>query len=95
MHIYTAQLKYLNVALPTLCEQVAISRFLDHVGLRIQRHIRAKQKMIGLLEGHNKPSFTTPSRAGSTSEPATLIRPTSPPGWTGSGWCLRIGQWGR
>ena len=35
---------------PLLPEQTAIVRFLDHAGRRIQRYIRAKQKLIALLE---------------------------------------------
>jgi type I restriction enzyme, S subunit len=36
--------------LPPLPEQAAIVRFLDHVDRRIRRYIRAKQKLIKLLE---------------------------------------------
>ena len=35
---------------PPLPEQAAIVRYLDHVDRRIQRYIRAKQKLIALLE---------------------------------------------
>ncbi|MCL4554794.1 MAG: restriction endonuclease subunit S [Actinobacteria bacterium] len=35
---------------PPLSEQVAIARFLDHADRRIRRYIRAKQKLIKLLE---------------------------------------------
>ena len=38
------------VALPPLPEQAAIVRFLDHTDRRIRRYIRAKQKLIALLE---------------------------------------------
>ena len=38
------------VALPSLSEQAAIVRFLDHAARRIRRYIRAKQKLIKLLE---------------------------------------------
>lgn len=38
------------VALPPLPEQAAIVRFLDHMDRRIRRYIRAKQKLIKLLE---------------------------------------------
>ena len=38
------------VPLPPLPEQTAIVRFLDHADRRIQRYIRAKQKLIVLLE---------------------------------------------
>ena len=36
--------------LPPLPEQAAIVRFLDHADRRIRRYIRAKQKLIKLLE---------------------------------------------
>ena len=49
-HIYGGQLKYLTLALPPLPEQAAIVRFLDHANRRIRRYIRAKQKLITLLE---------------------------------------------
>ena len=40
----------LQVPVPNAPEQAAIVRFLDHVDRRIQRYIRAKQKLIALLE---------------------------------------------
>ena len=40
----------LRVPLPPLSEQNAIVRFLDHADRRIQHYIRAKQKLIALLE---------------------------------------------
>jgi type I restriction enzyme S subunit len=49
-----AAIKSIWVMLPTLPEQAAIVRFLDHVDRRIQRHLRAKQKLIKLLEEHNQ-----------------------------------------
>ena len=49
-HIYGSQLKRLVVPLPSLSEQADISRFLDHADRRIQRCIRAKEKLIALLE---------------------------------------------
>ena len=39
-----------RVAVPSLPEQAAIVRFLDHADRRIRRYIRAKQKLIKLLE---------------------------------------------
>ena len=42
--------KYLPCVVPPLSEQSAILRFLDHADRRIRRYIRAKQKLIGLLE---------------------------------------------
>jgi type I restriction enzyme S subunit len=42
--------KRMPVAIPPLPEQVAIVRYLDHADRRIRRYIRAKQKLIKLLE---------------------------------------------
>ena len=39
-----------EVGIPPLSEQAVIVRFLDHADRRIQRYIRAKQKLIALLE---------------------------------------------
>ena len=50
IHIYTDQLKRLNVTLPPLLEQAAIVRFLDHADRRIRCYIRAKEKLIALLD---------------------------------------------
>ena len=49
MHIYGDLLKYMWVALPPPAEQTAIVRFLDHMDQRIRPAIRAKQKLIALL----------------------------------------------
>ena len=49
-HVYGDQLKYLTLALPPLPEQAAIVRYLDHADRRIRRYIRAKQKLVKLLE---------------------------------------------
>ena len=42
------------VARPPLSEQAAIVRFLNHADRRIRRYIRAKQKLIALLEEHKQ-----------------------------------------
>ena len=44
------RMKRIPVVLPPLSEQSAIVRFLDHADRRIRRYIRAKQKLIKLLE---------------------------------------------
>ena len=54
IHIYSSDLKYMTVAIPPLPEQVAIVRFLDHADRRIRRYIRAKKKLIALLEEQKK-----------------------------------------
>ena len=43
-----------RVPIPPLSEQAAIVRYLDHVDRRIQRYIRAKQKLIALLQEERK-----------------------------------------
>ena len=48
--LYTPEFGAIPVAVPPLAEQVAIVRFLDHADRRIQRCIRAKRKLIELLE---------------------------------------------
>ena len=45
-----ALLREIPFSVPTFPEQATITRFLDHVDRRIQRYIRAKQKLIALLE---------------------------------------------
>ena len=50
LRLYTDDLYRLEALLPPLSEQTAIIRFLDHADRRIRRHIRAKQKLIVLLE---------------------------------------------
>ncbi len=50
VHIYGSQLKRLLLPLPPLPEQSSIVRYLDYMDRRIQRYIRAKQKLIKLLE---------------------------------------------
>ena len=42
--------KMIYTCVPPLPEQIAIVRFLDHADRRIQHYIRAKQKLIALLE---------------------------------------------
>ena len=45
-----AGIKSVWLPLPSLPEQTAIVRFLDHADRRISRYIRAKQKLLALLE---------------------------------------------
>ena len=50
VHVYSDQLKRLAVPLPPLREQASIVRFLDEADRRIRSYIRAKEKLIALLE---------------------------------------------
>ncbi len=50
LRLYTDDLYRLEALFPPLPEQAAIVRFLDHADRRIRRYIRAKQKLIKLLE---------------------------------------------
>ena len=43
-------MKEIPFCVPPLPEQAAIVRYLDHVDRRISRYIRAKQRLIELLE---------------------------------------------
>ena len=46
--------KQLPCLVPPLSEQIAITRFLDHMGRRIQKYIRAKEKLIALLDDYKQ-----------------------------------------
>jgi type I restriction enzyme, S subunit len=48
--LYTPDFGSVPVIAPSFLEQTAIVRFLDYMGRRIQRYIRAKQNLIKLLE---------------------------------------------
>ena len=48
--LYTPDFGAVPIVVPPLSEQAAIVRFLDHADRRIRRYIRAKQKLIALLE---------------------------------------------
>ena len=48
--ISEGEVREIRTVFPPLPEQAAIVRYLDHVDRRIQRYVRAKQKLIKLLE---------------------------------------------
>ena len=56
----------LRLALPPLPEQTVIVRFLDHADRRIRRYIRAKQKLVALLEEQRKNATQEAIRSPST-----------------------------
>ena len=49
MHVYPSQLKSVVLPLPPIEEQDVIARFLEHATRRIDRYIRAKEKLIVVL----------------------------------------------
>ena len=49
-HFTAEKFGALSIPLPSPVEQAAIARFLDHANQRIHRYIRAKEKLIELLE---------------------------------------------
>ena len=53
-HLSSRQVERLRISFPPLPEQTAIVRFLDYVERRIRRFIRAKQKLIKLLEEYRQ-----------------------------------------
>jgi len=48
--LYTPDFGAVPVAVPPIGEQTAIVRYLNHMDRRVRRYIRAKQKLIALLE---------------------------------------------
>ena len=52
--VTTSALKAIRVPLPPLSEQRAIARYLDYMDRRIQRYIKAKERLIELLEEQRK-----------------------------------------
>ena len=86
MHIYGRDLKYMTVALPPLAEQTAIVRLLDHADRRIRFYIRAKQKLISVLE-EQKQAFIHDSVTGQidvgTRQPYSAYK-DSGVGWLGA-----------
>ena len=56
-HLTGEKLRAHRFAFPPETEQRKIEAFLDHMNQRIQRYIRAKQKLITLLEEHKQTSI--------------------------------------
>ena len=85
-------------AVPSLPEQTAIVRFLDHADRRIRRYIRAKQKLIALLE-EQKQAIIHQAVTGQidvrTGQPYPAYR-SSGVQWLGevpANWDLRPAKW--
>ena len=47
-------IKSTRVPVPSMAEQMAIVRFLDHTDRRIQRYVRTKQRLIGVATVNNR-----------------------------------------
>ena len=87
VHIYSSDLKYVTVAIPSLPEQAAIVRFLDHADRRIRRYIRAKRKLIALLEESRTALINDAVARGldpnaGTRSTRSHVFPTAPRDWT-------------
>ena len=52
--ISEGEIREIRIALPSVEEQTAIARFLDHTDRRIQKYIRAKEKLIALLDEYKQ-----------------------------------------
>lgn len=79
-HIYPDELRQVLVPLPPIEEQAAIVRFLDHVGGRIERAIRAKRKVIALLQEQKQAIIHQAVTRGVSGAPT--LRPSGVP-WLG------------
>ena len=86
------------VPLPPLPEQAAIVRYLDHTDRRIQRYIRAKQKLVTLLE-EQKQALIHQAVTGQidvrTGQPYPAYKPSGVE-WLGEmpeHWDLRPAKW--
>ncbi len=84
--LYWDEFKQIPTPYPPPPEQVAIVRFLDQAERRIRRYIRAKRKLIGLLNEMKQGIIHAPSPVASIPMCAS-----SPPAWSGWGMCRNIG----
>ena len=73
-------------------EQTAIVRFLDHADRRIRRYIRAKQKLIALLEEQKQAIIHQAVTGQIDVRTISHTRHTRTPAWSGWVMCRRIGR---
>ena len=83
----------LQMIAPPVSEQRAIVRFLDHANRSIRRYIRAKERLIELLEERKRTLIHEAVTDGSMSEPASPIRTTEIRGSSGLDRCRSIGRY--
>jgi restriction endonuclease S subunit len=79
-HIYPDELRSLLFPLPTLDEQVAIVRFLDWANGRLERAVRAKRKVIALLNEQKQAIIHRAVTRGL--DPSVPLKPSGIP-WLG------------
>lgn len=88
-----SDIKRMPVLVPPRDEQTAIVRFLDHADRRIRRYIRAKQKLIKLLEEQKQAIIHRAVTRGL--DPNVRLRPSGV-GWLGDvpeHWEVRPAKW--
>ena len=78
--VYVPWLKNARVPVPSWDEQRAIVRFLDHADRRIKRYVRAKQKLVKLLEEQARTAIQRTVTRGL--DPDVEMRPSGNP-WLG------------
>ena len=81
-----ADFKHLPCVAPPMPEQTAIARFFDHMDRRIQKYIRAKEKLIALLDEYKQALVHQAVTDGLDSEPTVVSTgsswfPKTPAGW--------------
>ena len=92
-HFTREKFSALRMPIPPVLEQTAIVRFLDHADRRIQRYIRAKQKLVTLLE-EQKQALIHRAVTGKVDIRTGLPYPAyKPPAWSGWGRCRSIGRY--
>lgn len=79
-HIYPDELRGLIVAIPPLDEQAAIARFLDWASRRLGRAIRAKRKVLALLDEQKQAIINRAVTRGLN--PSVTLKPSGIP-WLG------------
>lgn len=79
-HIYPDELKWLIITLPPSAEQAAIVRFLDWANGRLERAIRAKRKVIALLNEQKQAIIHRAVTRGL--DPSVPLKPSGIP-WLG------------
>ena len=81
--LYTPDFGAVSVAVAPPSEQTAIARFLDHMDSRIQKYIRAKEKLIALLDEYKQALIHQAVTGQIDVRRAGLTRSTRSPGWSG------------